>query len=600
MLHNTHHSPEDMLTPMDPRWKSIVLLRSQQGYHGYQSSSPIPLLTGPSDGDNDKRHDKKNTKTNLSSMSLQNGPIQDWIRLYLGYGDSTVIQDDNWAVYINGVKQETLRQKRRRHLIASQHDQYALLHDYRSMNETDPDRVHEYRTSTQLNGSKIWNYALFPQSTHIYQQLFYPDEDSGSTYPPPPNPSYLSTVQYQALELHSNGQLFDIDEVLIERENKRLALITDTYLKYPIQPNHSLSPFLSNYIPKLRVLDKEGAVALQEIGFDFQIKGLGGGKKSKTAPDKEARRKIDIVQPGKAALPWVDQLKVLTHRTFLHTVRDPLNTVARIGVNLLLSFFVGLLFFQTGDSQKSLYARVGFLFFMTSIQAFITVMGAVLTFSEERALFIREYHKQIYATSSYFLGRTIIDVIMQTVLSVLFGSLAYPMVGLRPSFMTFVKYTICLIMVAQGTHSYALVLGAIIPYRTVALMLSPVVMVPFLTVSGFLAPLNQLSPAISWLTWFSPQRWMFEAMMNLELIDLAFQCRPAEFITVPLDNGTMEKVCPILTGKAVLSLFGLSANPNTFIINVIACVIIAVVIKVVALGALKFSAWWTIRNSTGA
>lgn len=132
------------------------------------------------------------------------------------------------------------------------------------------------------------------------------------------------------------------------------------------------------------------------------------------------------------------------------------------------------------------------MFFMTSIQAFITVVSAVLTFAEERALFLREKQKHLYHTSAYFLGRTAVDIALQTVLALIFGMFAYPMVGMQASGKKFFQFVLCLILVGQATHAYALIVGALIPFQTLALMLSPIVMVPFMMVTGFFVN-NQVS-----------------------------------------------------------------------------------------------------------
>jgi hypothetical protein len=326
-------APDAALTPFDPRYKSMLMLRAKMGHTG-RALPPPPC------------------------------------------------DDDDEVVVVNGVRQETLRQRRYRHLLA---------------------------------------------------------------LPPPP-----------PIQAYAHLRSSQVEKLIAIREDLRLRAVTDKYLTAPIRRDERLSPFLSDYLPKMRALgaDDRGAHA-------------------------------DYVKPGVPQLAFPAQLRLLSMRTFRHVMRQPLNTVMRVAVNLLLSLFVGVLFYQTGHTQQSVYARVGFLFFMTSIQAFVTVMAAVLTFTEERALFLRERVKYIYDTSAYFIGRTLVDVFLQSGLAVVFGILAYWLVGLQPDFGRFVLYTLMLVMVGQSSQSYALIIGALVPYRTVALMLSPLVMVPFMMTTGF-------------------------------------------------------------------------------------------------------------------
>jgi len=297
-----------------------------------------------------------------------------------------------------------------------------------------------------------------------------------------------------------------IKRIIASREDTRLNLVAEQYLMRPVPRDPRLTPFLTNYIPRLRASHHEdgrgGAGGAGASGGVGGAAGLGApGEFCNSAStvaglegaygihlDREAGAGgTEHITPGVPQLAFKHQLKHLSHRTFLHVIRQPMNTVMRVAVNVFLSVFVGLLFFQTGNKQQSVYARVGFLFFMTSIQAFITIVAAVLTFTEERALFLREKQKHIYSTSAYFLGRTFVDMALQTVLAIIFGAFAYPMVGLQGDMNKFVGYIFALILTGQATHSYALIVGALVPYRTVALMLSPIVMVPFMMVTGFFA-----------------------------------------------------------------------------------------------------------------
>ncbi len=370
------------------------------------------------------------------------------------------------------------------------------------------------------------------------------------------------------VESFAHLRSWQVERLIAVREERRLTHITEKYIRMPVRKDERLRPFLTNYLPKMRAQGSSNSDSRSEW-----------------------------VKPGVPPLPFPAQLKELSARTFRHVIRQPLNTVARVLVNLLLSFFVGILFLQTGYMQQSIYARVGFLFFMTSIQAFITVVAAVLTFTEERALFLREKMKHIYGTSAYFLGRTAVDIGMQTGLSILFGLPAYWMVGLQNDFGKFVQFSICLVMVGQSSQSYALILGALIPYRTVALMLSPLVMVPFMMTTGFFVTMKSIPGWLKWLCAISPQRYVFESLMDIEFSGLKLKCRLEEMITVPLDNGQLQRYCPLERGEDVTELFGLERG--TYAYNMIMVFVLTVVVRLVAYGCLRWSAYYHMRSSGG-
>lgn len=108
------------------------------------------------------------------------------------------------------------------------------------------------------------------------------------------------------------------------------------------------------------------------------------------AQGKDARPLSASLMPGSAvSLPWLTQLKHLTHRSFLTHLRSLPQLRARLFTNVFLGLFVGLLYLHTdrssppalntGFNQTSIFNRVGFIFFVVGMQALITLVTSVLT-----------------------------------------------------------------------------------------------------------------------------------------------------------------------------------------------------------------------------
>lgn len=96
-------------------------------------------------------------------------------------------------------------------------------------------------------------------------------------------------------------------------------------------------------------------------------------EKPQLADPKNAAHLEDVVEAQLAVrhrpqLPFLQQMKHLTKRTWLHYVREPINTLVRVGENglaagfcafhaelvgtVLLSLFVGLLYRNAGKNQR--------------------------------------------------------------------------------------------------------------------------------------------------------------------------------------------------------------------------------------------------------
>lgn len=70
------------------------------------------------------------------------------------------------------------------------------------------------------------------------------------------------------------------------------------------------------------------------------------------------------------------QVWVLSTRTFIQMMRNPMITYVQLAQTLFVALLVGSIYFQIGDSQASIQDRVGALFFIMTNQAF-SAIGAL-------------------------------------------------------------------------------------------------------------------------------------------------------------------------------------------------------------------------------
>jgi hypothetical protein len=175
---------------------------------------------------------------------------------------------------------------------------------------------------------------------------------------------------------------------------------------------------------------------------------------------------------GAQTIAWHHQLQHLTQRAYLTHVRSISHLKAKVFTVLFLAFYVGLLYLQPDASyseasrnfnQTSIFNRVGYVFFVTCMEAMIRLFNAVLTcqcttmekahwfasslidrifsqfcflifltsVTEERGLFLRECSNRMYSISAYFLSKLAIEIPMHTALSCIFGAIGYAMVGMN-------------------------------------------------------------------------------------------------------------------------------------------------------------------------
>ena len=167
-----------------------------------------------------------------------------------------------------------------------------------------------------------------------------------------------------AAPLSSPAALADAaDKAAAEADEERIHRVVSAYLLEP---------------------DRLPEELLADINDEQQAHHQGGGRKLLSLSGGGGP-----LHPGSSAsLSWLQQFRHLVSRSYVsqRRVLGPLRM--RLFTNVFLSLFVGLLYLNTDQrpvavntnfNQTAIFNRVGFLFFITCMQALITLMAAVLT-----------------------------------------------------------------------------------------------------------------------------------------------------------------------------------------------------------------------------
>lgn len=154
--------------------------------------------------------------------------------------------------------------------------------------------------------------------------------------------------------------------------------------------HHEDSPELEAEIDAVLAEDSrriDSIVALYNANPDRMPESLIPSSSSSSSSSGASGHGVKAFHPGSStSLPWVQQFRHLTHRSYLTLTREVTQLHARLFTNLFLAFFPGLLYLSadrsaesTNYNQTSVFNRVGFIFFVTCMVALVTLVSAVLT-----------------------------------------------------------------------------------------------------------------------------------------------------------------------------------------------------------------------------
>ncbi|BFZ53098.1 FAD-dependent urate hydroxylase [Savitreella phatthalungensis] len=250
---------------------------------------------------------------------------------------------------------------------------------------------------------------------------------------------------------------------------------------------------------------------------------------------------------GYQRISWVAQFVLLSKRTFKNLYRNPQLLLTHYAVALVLALMCGYLFFNISNDLPGFQGRLGLFFFILAVFGFSTLTSLSL-FAAERTIFMRERANGYYATPTYFLAKTLFDIVPLRVLPpILMGIIIYPMVGLVAEWRSFLIFLVTLVLFNLSAASVCLFIGTVVRDPAVANLGGSLFMLFSLLFAGLLLNHDSIPAPVQWLQKLSIFHYAYEALLVNEVTYLTLTERKFGLsIEVP--------------GATILSTFGFNAQ----------------------------------------
>lgn len=256
-----------------------------------------------------------------------------------------------------------------------------------------------------------------------------------------------------------------------------------------------------------------------------------------------------LVKYTHARTSWCHAFSVLTRRSFVNTLRDPVTTRARLAQAIFLSVMCGLIYLQLGDTQVDVQNKNGAIFFLLINQCMSAMFGVLQVFPLERPMFMREHESGLYGTSVYFLSKTISDLPSQIIPNFLFVTIAWWMVDLRDDVGAYLLFLCIVVMAANAAISLGYVISTATPSVTVALAVGPALILPFMLFAGFFVNTESIPVYFLWLEVLSFFKYGFSTGAVAVWEDVELEC-----------DTNSQVPCVVSSGNQVLQSLSLSPD----------------------------------------
>jgi hypothetical protein len=138
---------------------------------------------------------------------------------------------------------------------------------------------------------------------------------------------------------------------------------------------------------------------------------------------QEAHADKVMKYPDVLSTSFMTQLSVLTKREMQNKVRDKASLIIRVCTTIFLTTLYALVFLGRGDTSRSDYelrSHFGMVVNLAIAAMFSSAQPVLLTFPLERPVFLREYASNMYSVVPYFISKTLSEVSIDRVFTVVY------------------------------------------------------------------------------------------------------------------------------------------------------------------------------------
>ena len=324
----------------------------------------------------------------------------------------------------------------------------------------------------------------------------------------------IYTIHQPSIDI---GNLFD--KLLVLNKGKIMFFDEAKNLEKFLKETNEESPEQTNPLDHIIDLSLIGGSVKDEKFFNkYETEESGLKRVEKIIKGSEIDGQKLTVISNKAS--FCKQFQILSKRTFLNFIRNPMTFKIRIVQVLFIAIVVILLFLRLSEPDKDHYetiqGRLGCLFFIT-INLFFLYFQTVLTvFPLERALFSKEYASGLYGIAPYYFSKLCIEIPLTSFFPAAFLAIIYYAINLYNDISIFFLTLFIGVVASWMATIMGVFFGSLIKDSKAAIDIAPLVLVPFLIFSGFTSNSSNILAFLKFIEYLSPIRYVFELFVTAQ------------------------------------------------------------------------------------
>ncbi|KAJ2399684.1 hypothetical protein GGI23_002501 [Coemansia sp. RSA 2559] len=242
---------------------------------------------------------------------------------------------------------------------------------------------------------------------------------------------------------------------------------------------------------------------------------------------------------------WISELFVLLKRDWILSIRNTSLVYGFLFQSVVVTIFLGFVFFQMKTDQASIQNRTGVIFMLIIQSSFPVTFPTLVNLMVGKSVLMRERSTGTYRMSSYFISKflSLLPLVILPLFVILTGTYFIAHFQYNAA-----KYFVSLVIILANIYSslaFAFAIAFLIKSIDTAMIVMPVVMGVLFLFCGNMSNSNTVTPVLRWIKYICLYFYAYTGFMQNEFGGLTFTC----------DNNSSS--C-YHTGEEVLSAYALN------------------------------------------
>ncbi|KAK3770915.1 hypothetical protein RRG08_036514 [Elysia crispata] len=242
---------------------------------------------------------------------------------------------------------------------------------------------------------------------------------------------------------------------------------------------------------------------------------------------------------------FITQARNLFWRAWICQFRDPMIFYVRSAQVLVVALLLSSIYFDTDVDQKGIININGALFLLNMNFCGTNLFAVLTAFPLEMNIVKREFGSGLYLSSTYFFMKSLAELPVFLLSSVLFMSITYWTIGLKDSFEAFLWANIVVALSSVISVWVGYTISIVAGDPTLALSIASPVLIPLILFSGIALNIDDIPDYFKWMKELSWFRNAYQLMMVNQWKDWGpIECPNATHVPV---NASLPEMCAAIT-----------------------------------------------------